>query len=567
MAEVTNNTPTYDYSSIGSIGSDATQSVNGETLNRLRAAEEKTIINPIVEQINNITKEQEKLEEIKTKATEFQNVVKFFDIYNQENVFNQKLFDTSGTAAVYDAVDTSTLQDGTTSINITQLAQKDVYQSSTFADSSANVASGTLSIQLGTNAATTFDTSSGMTYTELATEINQTEGLTASVEQVGDSSYRLIVKSTETGTENALTISGLDLGFVGDYKFTSDAITASTSVTGNLELNGITFTNNGNPGQDTYSDLISQINAHADFNASINTDNQIEITRTDGSIVTIDNNTLSSGLNFTAENTNNTLKAQNLNATIDGVTYDTSSNSITTQGNLKITAIETGTSTLTISKDTSAVTVAAEAMATKYNELNTLITTELNDPDSVIEDKSSLRSMLDGIKNLLFQNYGAETPTFGSATDEYGDTIYAHSNVTNNDKNIFIFGFELDKDGTLSVNKDTLNDIINGENENYDFDDLKAVFTGSYENKGVGVQIEEYLDNLDTFSTGLFYIYEENMTERETELKQDKEDELEKLDTKYNIMAEQYSTYSSLIAQLEASFSGLKMMIEQSTAK
>ena len=567
MAEVTSTTPTYDYSSIGSIGSDAVQSVNGEMINKLRAKEEIAVIDPITTKIENITKEKEKLEEIKTKVTEFQDIVKFFDIYNQENVFNQKHFDTAGTAAVYDAVDTSTLQDGTTSINITQLAQKDVYQSFTFSDSSANVASGTLSIQIGSNTATTFDTSSGMTYKELATEINKTEGLTASVEQVGDNSYRLIVKSTNTGTENKLTISGLDLGFVGDYKFTSDSITASDSITGNLELNGVIFTNNGNPGQDTYSDLVSQINAHADFSASINDNNQIEITRTDGSVVSIDNNTLSSGLNFTAENTNNTLQAQNLNATIDGVDYNTSSNSITTQANLKITAIEVGTSKITISKDTSAVTVAAEAMATKYNELNDIINTELNDPDSTIEDKSSLRGILSDIKNLLFNSYGAETPTFGTQTDEYGDIIYAHSNVTNNDKNIFMFGFELDKTGKLSVDKDKFNTIVDGTDPNYNFDDLKAVFTGSYENKGLGVQIEEYLDDLDTFSTGLFYIYEEKMTERETKLKEEKKEELENLDSKYGIMAQQFSAYSALIAQMEASFGGLQMMIAQSQAK
>jgi flagellar hook-associated protein 2 len=166
---------------------------------------------------------------------------------------------------------------------------------------------------------------------------------------------------------------------------------------------------------------------------------------------------------------------------------------------------------------------------------------------------------------MLFDNYGAETPTFGTETDDYGDIVKAHSNVTNNDKNLFMFGFELDKNGHLSVDSDTFNDIVNGENENYSFEDLKSVFTGAYENKGLGVQIKDYLDDLDGYE-GLLTNYESQMDERKIELEEEKEEEIDRLDAKYGIMAEQFSAYSAIIAQMEASFSGLKMMIEQSTS-
>ncbi len=490
MATVTDSTtPTYDYSMIGSVGGEAAQSVNGDMINKIRAAEEKSLIAPITEDIENIALEADKLTEIKDKITELQNVVNYFDIYNDENVFNQYLFDGTGTSAVFDAVSMSSLKEGTTTVDITQLAQKDVFQSDVIleANKDDNINAGTLSISIGGSASIDFDTTD-KTLSEISSEIDNTNGLISSIEEVGDGEYRLIIKSEESGLENELSITG----------------TASQTL-------GYT---------------------------------------TDGTIENV---------------ANHKLNAQNLNATIDGIDYDVSSNSITTQGSLKITAIELGTSSVTVSKDTSAVTVAAEAMITQYTALQEILNEEIYSSESVIEDKNMLKNILSDIKNMIFASYGADTPEFGTALDEYGDIEKAHANVINNDKNLFVFGFELDKSGNLTLDTELFNEIVNGENANYDFDDLKNVFTGSYENKGVGVQLNEYLDALDGYQ-GTFYNYDLDMIDKKENLEKEKESEVERLDVKYGIMAEQFSSYSGIIAQMEAQFGGLKMMIEQSTS-
>lgn len=569
MAEIS-TTSSYDYSSIGGFGSDASQSVNGTMINKIRAAEEASIIDPITEDIDNIALESEKLEEIKTKISELEDIASYFDLYNDENVFNQYLYDTSGTSAVYDAIDKTTLEEGTTSINITQLAQKDVYQGSIIASETASAPAGDFTVSLGGEVV--FDSNdlediadiSELTYEELATEINKKEGLNASVEQVGDSSYRLIVKSTETGTENALSFGGsVDLGFdTGDKQFNSNAISDLTSkpASGVITVGGTDFTFDGSQ---TISQMVTTINNDPDINATINENNEIEITMDDGSDVVMSSTV--ADISFNAENQNHTLHAQNLNASIDGVQYNKSSNSITIQNNLKITAVSLGDSSVTVSKDSSAVVVAAEALATAYNDLTTFINDEIDDTDSVIGDKSTLNTILADVKAMLFQSYGADEPEFGDLEDEYGDKILGHSNVTNNDKNIFVLGFSLDEYGALSVDSDVMNGIISGEDENYNFDDLKNVFTGSYENKGLGVQIKDYLDQLDSYN-GLITSYETSMDTRKTDLEEDKEEEIERLDAKYQIMAEQFSAYSALIGQMESSFSGLEMMIAESTS-
>jgi flagellar hook-associated protein 2 len=393
--------------------------------------------------------------------------------------------------------------------------------------------------------------------------------MAASVEQVGDSSYRLIIKSENEGSENALTITqtGIDFGYgdANSTEFESDAAYNSFTITNGsrIEINGVEVI--ADTGDDmTLSQLITQIDAHADFSAARD-GNSVKITAANGSTVTVND----TNLNLQFSNTNHTVTAQNLKATVDGVDYNVSSSDLTIGGGLKITALKVSApdefSTVTVSKDTSAVTLAVEALTTQYNALYDLINDEINDPESVIGNKDTLRTILSDVKNMLFQSYGADEIQWIETDAEGNGNPPEHSNVANNDKNAFMFGLELDKTGHLSVDTTVLNNIINGKDDNYDFDDLQSLFTGVYENKGLGVQIKEYLDDLDSYD-GLLTTYETNMDTRKEDLEEDKEAELERLDAKYQIMAEQFSAYSAIIAQMEASFSGLKMMIEQSVA-
>lgn len=590
MSEIGSYSPTYDYSSIGSMGSDAVQSVNGDIINKIRAAEEESIIMPLVEDIDNITLETEKLEEIKSKVTELSDVVEYFDLYNDENIFRQYHFDVSGSSAVFDAVDVADIEPGNISVSVSQLAQKDVFQSKTFEGIDLNSSftefqdpSDSLQIQVGNGEVFTIeafdDDGEAKTYSEFVQDINEIDGVQASWEVVGTNSsdeniYRLILKSTEPGTSNSLNLTqngNLDLGLdTGNVQVNSSVVdgtdvpTIGQKITLNaIDSTPVDFTFNG----ESIETMVDTINSHSDFNASINDDNEIEITMSDGSEVTVSTDV--TGLSFNGENLNHLLHAQNLKATVDGVEYDVSSNELTFQNGIKMTALKEDdpgeSSSVTISRDTSAISIAIETMLTKYNEVVEMVNEELNDTNSVIQDKDSLRTILDDLKTMLFQSYGADSPTFGTETDKYDDQVLAHSNVTNNDKSIFLFGVELDKSGMLSLNTETLNNILSGDDENYNFEDIRNVFTGVYENKGLGVQMKEYLESLESYD-GVYNKYEEAMESRKEDLEEEKEEELERLDAKYGIMAQQFSEYSAVIAQMESSFSGLKMMIEQETS-
>lgn len=482
-----------DYSLLGSFSDGGASALSGDLLTKLREADEKSIVAPIDTKLETWDTELAKIDEIKAKVTEFADVMQYFDISNDENVFTQKYLDPTGSSAMFNADNVANLEDGTTTISISQLAQRDVYQTNSFTDKTAvpvgTDANDNITISIGSGDDIVINTD-GKTYQEIADAINLEEGLSASVEQVGDDSYRLVIKSTETGLSNALTIAenGIDLG----------------------------------------------------------------ITDSDG--------------DGTADDTNHILSSQNLLATIDGIEYNKSSNIIDLSNGLNITAVkvdEAGeTSSLTVSKDSSAVLIAIEQMTEQYNGLLDMINEELNSAESSISDKSALRNIQSDVKNMLFGSYGAPSPIeWGDEVDEYGDSVLAHSNVLNNDKNIFNYGFELDEQGYLSLDSDKFTEDLDDNME-----DLRLLFVGSFENKGLGTQLNEYLISIDSYA-GSLYTYSIDMITDKEDLEKEKEDAIAALDNKYTTMGESFAQYGAMISQMEAGFSGLKQMMADANSE
>ena len=436
------------------LGSAGSNGLSQELIDKLKTAESKGKVDIFDKKFEDWDKELEKLDEINVKINDLLNSVDKFDLYKSTaNAFEQVTASTTGTSAIFDAVDVSGLEPGTNTVTISQLAQKDVYQSNIINNTQSIVPDGTISINVAT-VDYDFDTN-GLTYEELAAEINKNEKLTASVEQVGDTDYRLVVKSTDTGLDNVLTItqSGLDLG---------------------LE-----------------------------------------------------------------DPANKVLSAQNMLANVDGIDYDVSSNTITVQGNLKMTALELGTSTISIQEDNSAIMPGIKDIAAKYNELLTIIDTELYTADSPVSDTGTLRLIMDSIKDSLFSSYGP-----------------------NDDLSVFNYGFSLDaQTGEMVIDEEKL-----GEALTTNIDDIKAMFIGVAEKPGIGTKLKEYLDALDGYD-GLMTNYGESMTTKKLELEEDKKTAQEVLDNKYSQMSLQFASYTAMITQMESAFGGMKMMMDQSTAK
>ena len=451
------------------LGSSGSTSLNSDLITKLKTAESTATLDPITTQKTNTQAELDALTAIESKVTSLLDLVKNFDLYTSgTNIFNTVSASTSGTSVSFDATDTDNLDAGTVTVNVTQLAQKAVYQSSdTISDKTATMSSGTITIGVGDSTDTStyktysFDTAN-KTYEELVTEMNKNSSLNASLEQVGDSSYRLIIKSANSGASNALSITSSDVSF--------DSVQ----------------------------------------------------------------------------------KAQNLVATVDGISYEKSSNKITLDSGLIIKATATGESSITIDRDDSGIVSSIDSLATSYNDvLDTidsyiLSTTSSSSSSSssstttkaaTITDSSTLKSVMSDIKSILFGNYGL--------SDE---------------ENIFKYGFSFDTDGHMQIDDTTLSSAVT---DNYS--DLKELFVGYAEKEGIGTKLKTYLDALDS-TDGLFTTYEDKLNNRIDTLTTDYTTASDKLDEKYNQMTSQFAEYTVLITKMENSFASLKAIINDNSS-
>ena len=439
------------------LGSSGSVDLSSELITKLKTAESKSVLDPITTNKEDTQAELDALTEIQTMVSDLLDLVDDFDLYTSgTNIFDEITATTSGTSVSFDAADTSKLNPGTISVTVEQLAQKDVYQSNTISDITSTITNGgTLSIKVG-DTTYYFDTT-GKSYEDLVEEMSYYSKLDVNLEKVNNTDYRMIVKGTESGTANAVTI--------------------SQSGTTNL------------------------------------------------------------GFNDTG---NHVLTAQNMEATIDGVDYDVSSNKLTMESGLIIQAVSTGVSSINMERDTSTIVTRISDIATKYNDLVDLIDSyTLGDEDTAatISDSSTLKSMMSGIKEILFDSYGL-----------------------NDEESMFNYGISFDSDGYMNVNTTTLTTAVT---DNYD--DLRELFVGYAEKEGLGTRLKTYLDSLDS-STGLLTTYEDRLNTYIDTLSDDYDTASEKLDEKYTAMSAQFAAYTVLITQMENAFSSLKLLIDSSTS-
>ena len=192
------------------LGSSGSVDLSSELITKLKTAESTSILDPIKTEQEDTQTEIDALSKIQTMVLELLDLVDDFDLFTSDtNIFDEVSATTTGSSVSFDATDTSNMEEGTVSIEVTQLAQKDVYQSNTISDTTATMDLGTISITIDD---TTYDFSTdGKTYEELVTEMNKNSGLEVSLEQVGDTNYRMVIKSLESGSDNGLTITQTDI--------------------------------------------------------------------------------------------------------------------------------------------------------------------------------------------------------------------------------------------------------------------------------------------------------------------------------------------------------------------
>ncbi|MAC82848.1 MAG: hypothetical protein CL624_01805 [Arcobacter sp.] len=215
------------------LGSSGSLDLSQELLDKLKTAESTSILDPITTEIEDTETELEAVEEIQVMTNELLAIIEDFDLYTTgTSVFDEMSATTSGSSVSFTATDTSGLSEGSISVSVSQLAQKDVYQTDVISDITEEIGSGSISIAIGEESYTF--TTDGKTYEELEEEMGYYTELDVALEQVSDDSYRLVIKSANNGLENGLTItqSDIDLGLENESNHVLSAQNLIASVDG-----------------------------------------------------------------------------------------------------------------------------------------------------------------------------------------------------------------------------------------------------------------------------------------------------------------------------------------------
>uniref|UniRef100_UPI003AF4D0E5 flagellar filament capping protein FliD n=1 Tax=Campylobacter upsaliensis TaxID=28080 RepID=UPI003AF4D0E5 len=380
-----------------------------ETIDKLKKAEEAGRVEPYKKKVEENAAKQKDLTEIKTKLLAFQTAVSSL---GDATAFAARKVSSSikdNPAASLSADAGVALQ--SMKVNVTQLAEKDVYQSKALATDTGLVNASLKNevkltfFQNGKEYSVTIDNKT--TFKDLADKISTASdgNIVAKIINTGEKpdGYRLSLTSKETGEENA--ISFYPGGKNKDGKYTENEEAKKIFEKLGWELDDQTKPND------------------------------------------VDKDKKGYGIK---DQTNHLKKAQNAEFTMDGIKMVRPSNTITDIGvGLTLTLNKTGEVNFEVQQDTEAVTKAMEDLVNAYNDLvaNLNASTDFNSETGM---KGTLQgvSEVNSIRSTLISALFDSVPVEGVVKDKNGNDMNATVMLSMQD-----FGLKISESGNLSFIK------------------------------------------------------------------------------------------------------------------
>ncbi|EPB0942682.1 flagellar filament capping protein FliD [Campylobacter upsaliensis] len=380
-----------------------------ETIDKLKKAEEAGRVEPYKKKVEENAAKQKDLTEIKTKLLAFQTAVSSL---GDATAFAARKVSSSikdNPAASLSADAGVALQ--SMKVNVTQLAEKDVYQSKALTTDTGLVNASLKNevkltfFQNGKEYSVTIDKTT--TYKDLADKISTASdgNIVAKIINTGEKpdGYRLSLTSKETGEENAISFYPGSKDKDGKYAENNDAKEIFKKL--GWELNDKTKPND------------------------------------------VDKDKKGYGIK---DQTNHLKKAQNAEFTMDGIKMVRPSNTITDIGvGLTLTLNKTGEVNFEVQQDTEAVTKAMEDLVNAYNDLvaNLNASTDFNSETGM---KGTLQgvSEVNSIRSTLISALFDSVPVEGVVKDKNGNDMNATVMLSMQD-----FGLKISESGNLSFIK------------------------------------------------------------------------------------------------------------------
>jgi flagellar hook-associated protein 2 len=366
--------------SLSILGLGSNGALNYDIIEKLRGADNRNQVTPIDKKLTATTTKLADLSILTTMAASFKSAT---STLSDEMSYLQRSSSVSGDSVNVSVLAGTLIQDF--SVDVISLAQSDIIESKAFSSETATFATSAQTVTInidGTDYNIEVDAST--TITQFKNEIfDKTNGkVSASILNVGgDNPYKLILKSTDTGSNQAITITSTGtatdgLGITNNYTYTA---TASTNTHAGIDET-LTFNVNGVDYDITVTsgDGISEINTKV---ASLGLGNELTSSIKNGALVLTSNDnsltiTGASATTFGLDSltktttTNKLQNASNASLLYNGVSISRTSNSFDDLiVGVSITLNETGKSNIAVKQDTKDITKNLEAFVAKYNEL------------------------------------------------------------------------------------------------------------------------------------------------------------------------------------------------------
>lgn len=446
-----------------------------ETLDKLKEAEQKARIDPYTKKIEENTTKQKDLTELKTKLSTFQTAVSSLGdstAFAKRKVIASITDNPPASLSVTSGVALQSMN-----INVTQLAQKDVYQSKGLVNDTGII---NASLKEPTNLtffsngkeySVTIDKNT--TYKDLADKINTATGgeIVAKMVNTGekDAPYRLTLTSKETGEDNAISFYPGKKNADGKYQVDENAKGVFESLGWQLDDKAL--------GAEDFDPAKSKKGV---------------------------------GIIDSEDNPLHIQKAQDAKFTMDGIKMTRSSNTITDLGvGITLTLNKTGEINFDVQQDSESVTKAMQDMVDAYNGLvlNLNAATDYNSETGTkgsLQGVTEVNSIRSSIISVLFKTQSVD----GTVEDTNGNKVSAKVMLSLQD-----YGLSMTESGTLNFDSSTFESKMK---ENPDL--TESFFSGITQYKDINYtgdlikegSLNKYVGESDdkgiSFSSGKFQI-------------------------------------------------------------
>ena len=542
-----------------------------DVIDKLKKADEATMIKPFKTRLTNVQNKEKSLTDLTTQISLLKTSIADF---KDGEIFQKRIVDTNGSSVSADVNSGVAVQE--VKLNVTQLAQNDIYQSKGFASDTTSINNTgdtqTLTLNYG-GVETDISLEDGATLSDLRDKINDANiGVTASIIDTGDSEnpYKLILKGNETGSDNIIK---LDYGNIDDLGFnatnytskTYDSDTDSVNDSGDtqtfkLSVNGIDYSMDVNDGE-SVSDFIDAIN-NGDLKDSNGNSLKITASYENGQIkfnlqdigdITIDDTGLNTAFNDNTDftNDNRVQEAKNSEFTYNGVEITRSSNDI---DDLIVGATfhlqSTGETTINIKQDTDSINQAVSDFVSGYNSLVSKIQdlTKYNEDTKeagIFQNESLISSIPRDLSSDLFNSFTTQTITkYDRNNQPYDETITL--NATD-------FGFSMNRTGFLDFDSSKFADMLkNNPSETEKFLTDNGAFT----------KILDSIDSLIDGPNSSLELLSQQYTNEEKSYKETIDSTQERIDIKYQTMAMQFASYDEMINSYNVQAQTIQQAIE-----